>query len=679
MRRLLAAALALCLAVPASAGRIRVIIPQGTEGSTPSESGAKMQAYVRVVLDRLGVEYDFLPQRLVAESMPSGVQLPASRLNQAAIRDSVYTQEDGNSRTYIGQIILGWRVGQGTPARMSGFKPDTLTRSATWPQIPTIFFGPGRVEGGSQFNSTATCTTGVRAGTSLTFPPTNAFQVSQYLVGSGLVWKGNGTMPYYDRAAPLTVDQTAPGITKVRLAIGSASPSYRTNGVSSCTDCDSMAREDTYATADTAIIWTRERSLNDRAPLIFAPGLYMYQSPTVDVPCMSIAMAIAIMDSASGGRIIGQKRGWTPLKMGILIENAFVHTDASNRSRSYYHGLECWSGNCDSTYLKAGIDSLKNLDVPVTIGVNVDSIASYPNEQAWWGGIPRAKFFPQNFTALEASLGVVNDTAGRAHPIDPFGMLRSRTLVSGARYESGAPCDPGDTTSSCLLTYARNILNSFAAFNGRMSAAMAGQDYNYIPSNFNRRTMPGADSNSVEAAMLRAGFRVGVINPMELPSSATAQFGISVSGVVKESDYSNPPFSLSPSYRTRFIGREADKPLGNFKWVLGRPIDATFSSSTDQIAGHPFPEEFVNGLFSDNWYPTSTTSPNGISAYYAHWFRQRLNVVWIRPADLGTRQAPTSNVIQPGWWYVKHVVNQVRALNAMAGRKIVDIVDVGEL
>lgn len=682
MRSLVICLLALLFASPASAVRIVVWRAAGTSNAN-QEGVSKYEGAVREVLNDLGVDFDMLPQD-VARTCPT---CPAANRwsgtgSTAPLKNGVVTFADGTTRTYGGQIFLGWRSDAiANSLAMPRFNPDTVTLAANWPAIPSAFLGISSVLSGSMYNSTATCTTGVRATTSISPMTLLPFETSEYLVGSPLVWK-NGNISYYRRdAGALTLDFAGtPGVLRSRVAIASAAPAYRTNGLSSCTDCDSIPRAANQwsAPADTSIIWTRQRDVNDKSWLIFAPGIYVGNGGP-DLPSMSISKVIALMDSATGGKVIGQVPGWEPKKIAFGIERAFTRSVSSDAAQAS-HGIQCAAPNnlCDSVFTKAGIDSLASLSppVPFTVWCATDSIEAYLYEKNWWTRLPNFKVAPQPAALMGTTIAVNAGNASSTFHVDPFGHYRNRAPISAGRYDNATPCDGIDTTTSCLLTYARSRLDSIPGFGGRQSKALLARYYDYIPNNFSRDNMPVNDPVAMESAMLRAGYTHAVLNVMTVETNASMSWGLSGAGGNVTPNALDPgaPYALTAQSYMRRMRTSNGTTIGDFKWLTTRPHDE--ANVTDQSGhGHAMVYELENGFLLSNWYQT----PNSALPYYYHTFRTRLNVVVIRAGDLGYRTNATSNPVMPGWWLVKHVVNDVRSVNAMCNREVYRIVSVDEL
>lgn len=696
MKRLATALVALALlAPPATAGRIRMIVPHTIDA--PATDPQMWDNYInamRYALERkLGCYVDVYRQ----DAIRSGTMKPAARLQQKGLRDSLFTDDLGRQQVYVGQILMGWWAGQGEGNwRIPGYFPDTLTLHHSWPQIPTMFAGPSRTTGGSLVNSTATCSTSAR-GLALNVSSNVTFQRSSWLVGTDLVWKG-GPAHYRRDAGALRLDFSAPGITRVLVATASSNASYGANGPRDCDDCDGFpagVRKDSQTEADTAIIWVRERSTAEKAPLVFAPLIYPIQG--FEFPYTDFALAVAEMHRASGGRIIGQRPDWEPIKIGVGINNALVHSTADGSGDdTYTKGIQPG----DSTYVLAHRDSLIKLGLPLTVFVNADpdTLNAYPNERGWWAAIPGAKFSPSPRRGLGNATGALFGASANASgtlPVDIFGHLRARVPITIDRLNSGTPCDGTDTTMSCLIAYSRDILNSYPEFTGRLSRALYPHMSDYVPANMTARDLTGSGTASIEGAMLRARFNTGVISATPFGTNPSANWGIGAGftvtlgatgggirtprgvGETTVDVWGTGAGLVTPGGQTVYNVSNTNK-IGRFRWVVTRTSDLSINASSTEEGGHPLPDEFFAGLFTDNWYPTQVADSWNRSNYYYHTFRTNLSAIVVQVGDLGSTAA-AGRIQTPGWWYIKHVANRARAINRQAGMDVFRFVYIDEL
>ena len=670
MRRLLAALLTLCIAVPASATRVLIVRqPAKTDASVNNNAVHHQQWVLESVLKTLGVDYDVLPQAAVA----SRVTGPSGNLNQNAIRTGTVYLTTGSvplTRSYGAIIHEGFAIGQTT--RFPGYNPDTLTISTSWPSVPTVFFGPQRLGSASMFRNAATCSTGI--GSSIGAAGNLGYEFSQVQVGFTDAFKASPSNIYYRRDANALVKDGAntPGFTKSRVIAASSDVAYRTNGTTSCTWCDSLGFPSSYfsttagSSADTVMIWTRERFLGDRSPLIFALPIHGGNGAS-DVPFGLYAMTIALLDSACGGGVIGQTPGWQPPKFAVVLSGAFSHSDSDVNSSSEWgaHGVFYPS---DTAAVKAGIDSLKALGIPLTVTVNVDSIEAYPNEKDWYFNIPTARFSPESRTLATGTTGIANGVAtngpasGNASNTffaDPFGFKRTRTIISSDRYNYGTGCNGTDTSMSCMIQYMRDRLASYPQISGRLSSAILASSFDYIPFNYSATNLPGRDS--VEAAMLRSGYNVALGQVMLIRASPNNRHSFSSLGGTTQADQTGPGQFTAEANSHSFLLNGS--PV-TFRWLAGRHIDE--DPTAVGLVNHNIAAETMVGIWAQPWYPQDMTQ-------YVHQFRTRFQCIYIRPGELGWKQSSTTDTQRSGFYQVKWIVNQIRTINRMAGRTVFNI------
>jgi len=185
-----------------------------------------------------------------------------------------------------------------------------------------------------------------------------------------------------------------------------------------------------------------------------------------------------------------------------------------------------------------------------------------------------------------------------------------------------------------------------------------------------------ADPVSMEAAMLRAGYDHAVLDVMLLETNASMSWGLSGAGgnVTPNAFDGGAPYALTAQTYSRRIRTSNGTVIGDFKWCTTRPHDEANTQDASSH-GHAITYETANGFLLNNWYQTQNT----VVPYYYHTFRTRLNVLVVRAGDLGYRTNSASNPVMPGWWQVKHMVNDIRSVNAMCNREVYRIVSVDEL
>lgn len=683
MKRLVAALAALVIAsTPVQAGRVLVIKANSQDSNTATNASTRYQAMVTGVLDALGVDYDVVPQGMVAATTTSN----PGNLNQNALRTgTVYLNNGPNSpsRQYAAIIHMGFHASSTGGAvdvsknRTTGYNPDTLTRVAAWPVIPQVFFGPARLYNNGLYATTSTCSTGVSGSNgawlgnryiSVHSPGydevfrtgTTAGMFQWYGVGGAAAGVAVKNAGYTDRVVKNRLSLS----TSNTMALGTAGAD------SSIANPDGLpnGRPATYFSplGDTCVVWTIERHTNfrrnirgsiistpDSAMLIFATPVYPTNGGT-DTPSSIVAMSIAMLDSACFGGIIGQKPGWRPKKIAFVVSGAFT------RSTSYGHGPSAKSHGVvldDSLLIKAGIDSLASLGVPVTVTLDPDSVtASKAYEKFWWSRLPGVRYGYEPAVALDTLLTGAAVLADSLISPDPFGLRRSRT-ISNAAVLGGGDCGTTDTSMVCLLKRSRLRMTAIPEFSGKIGGFLLSSWDDYIPSNYNRATFSGDDS--LASVFLAAGFSCGGLDAARLSDMTSTKLTATGSVAVGSAYVGAPGFSF---FRQR-TSRSTLASGKTFNWLCFRAFDEDVAGNAFQ--NHDMANEFLNGLFMNNWYPANLEMRN-------HEFKTPLSLFVVRPGDLGCT-LPGGSQMMPGFFQVKWITNQIRLINKFAGRTVVSI------
>lgn len=658
MKKLIAAVAAvLCLATPAMSARVALIKTYGA--STASEQAVALDvANWRAALDLMGCDYDVVTQSAIT----GGNAYSATPAMKTGV---IRRGGPGSGSDTYGLFIHQNYCRNTSGIRISNYNPDSLTLAAGWADIPHIFAGPLRIYGGSVIQSAATCSTGVTA--SLNLLTSNTRGVSARLVGTPYSWDAIvGGNFYHRNDFPIVLNRNDPMIQRSRVIVGGNAVGFNDNGATSASNPDSMSNPATQWSsplADTSVLWTRERRYTtgvDRAPLIFLIGTYAGNG-TVGTDIAEKCMAIAIADSASGGTLIGQKRGWKPKDLAVVLEGAFSRTDGAGSSDAYDI---VGTVPRDSAFVKAGIDSLKALNVPVMVAVNIDSVEVYPNEKSWWFGWKNTRYSPTSRTrtdGLDTTATLDGSTrAGRTAAVDPFGMWRNRQLSTTARSISGAVCNGTDTTVSCLVQYMRDRL---AAYTSNLSRTLLASHFDYISRSYNRATAPSQESLAV--ALMRSGYD-GAIQGVSAIDVAGISWAINQPGTVfAPSAWS--PSCYSPRERSIVVrdpaaatgpSSGATLTFGRFRWLTTRELDE--GANTGVATSHWFANEIWNGFTSMGWY-----YPLVNYNHYVHSFQTTCSVILIRANDLGYSANTSSNQSRRGYTFLRRNVYKVRAINAL--------------
>lgn len=671
MRRLLAALAALyMLAAPAvasaAAARALVITP----ASYPNNDDRAFQNQLRawtMTLDALGVYHTE-----VREDNIWGCDMLVGTVRKGG-------------RAFFGTDTTHYDVVVSVPfysARSTSL--DSVSRYSYWTgasqslpanhnRVIQIMAGPPSISGitSATWGPTASCSTGVK---SFTMVATAAIGISgptrtTYLAGSDLVWKN-----FYGMQGPRmnVLSDATPGI--LRPVFGWKTSAANSDGnvggsrFEKCFDCDSMI---TYSSTfpDTAIMWARYMTGNTAAPMIFT-----WQGPNMafgggNYATAPIVGSIAMADSLLGGRLIGQKPGWSPLRAAIYIGSGFKHS-AGATSYATFDGGGVASG--DTTFLKTTLDSLAGLGVPITLGVNVDSIASYPNEKAWFANYRNFKYAIESTAGAwgTAPNGPDASAASSTRHVDLFGYERDRTMG----YWGQTCTTAADTSVACNLLSARAIIE--AAWPGKFCGAVAPTKLDLIPAQYTKfRTSeyhPSVpDLDSTNTALYWAGIRTVIVGPDHVDTSPNTSYSLNGAGA----------FVAAASYKAAFNAERrrtvyADPatkttPIGSIFYATRMLDNAESSGSNLNLTlQHNYSEDFMLAFFTN-------LRNLGDTRFYYHTYRSRSSVYRTELGSFAGVGDGTGK--RSGWWQVKHVVNQCKAFNTLAGRTVVQFVYADEL
>jgi len=463
---------------------------------------------------------------------------------------------------------------------------------------------------------------------------------------------------------------------------------YLYNGRIETANADSIMGSD----GDTTVVWERPftdiNSTNDDGetvpckPIVFAN--IMGASPCTDSlnadyitagagvgfdrQCEfdgSVLMfALARFDSLTGGQVFKK-----PIKAAVVIKGGFERI-----GRRFAGG----SNDDDSTVVKASIDSLKALGVPLTVTVNVDSIASYPNEIAWWNTLGQARFAPVATTGLSKyvaadTANVPNAAWSESRPVDIFGRFRTRSFYV-----------PNDSSVYGGLKAAQDIAKTYG-FNNLSKTVIAPLD-DWSPRNMRWATQA---YDSLLYAFRKAGYSA-VLADVQRPEGSI--FRIPAANRDRVQGW----FGKQEWYRNKIDGERfavvghtgynitggsmnfMQKPDGDSASVPGFSYGSTLISTP--TASNLALSRFWGGLLHDRWddydWSGQNDATSGMGGYldirYSsadtfHGYR-RASVLLVHVSDLGG--VPNGPPARPGWWAIKSIKRSFQAINAVAGRTV---------
>jgi len=655
MRRALAVLLGLSLAASAGA-RTLVITPSGTWSSGSYDRNYQVShGLVLGVLGSLGASYDVIPARAL---------IAAGKGNASDATSTLRTGSWGGVQ-YDCIVFTNWTRSGVYYTPTAGYSPDSLTLTAYWPSVPVVYVVQPAFNSGFAGNATA-CSTGANAaiggGGAL-----NSYDVDYFSPRDGRVWKSwtNRT----GRVRTQSTDNAAAGTSRrvlVGLATGCTGASL--GSLRRFERPDSVVGALT-ATPDTAVVWARYSTSKPAAPLIWT-------IPAAEV--LPIAVALAHADSFSGGKVFD-----TPKQpsIAILITQAFRRGGGEAGTTPVNQGGTICnaSGGCDTVTVKAVLDSLAGLGVPITVGVDLDSIAAYPYEKAWWARLGgNVRYTPLTYSGTKTGQPGMGN-ASPARPLDLWGYTRQRAIFpSGWTADSVASPTAyygatlrADTSLYVLLRKSYGLVEE--QFPGRVDHSVLAPYFDWSPG-WNR-TRHARDS--LLTAIWYAGGRVIVtnvddplceVNKRLAPGTAAQIFGTwltsggyaGASGLSVQSGQSFPVWT-DPAARATVAGELA------MISVRSAPTDSAASTTFYPSNLHSLTDEFLMGRLGTNrWYANAYP-------YYYHDFAQPLQVMSFTAAQLGAGTLPNNLGIpqRHAWWNIKWLVNQVQTINLMAGRTLV--------
>ena len=672
-------ALLMLVAPTADAAKLMIAAPSAGETVSPGEvapNNARMLRMLRGVMDVGGVDYTVVPSRsLKTEFCRSGVQVWN------------YGTAGAYTETFDGVVHLGVFGGVGytqsggdapnyrADSLMKGHKATEAIGTGTTkaPSAPTIFMATNAqalISGDNDAllkdgTGVVQCSTGSNSGgINTTVVPGDR---GGYLASDPTVRWMFGTY-----VEPLARNSTPPG-GGWRAHIGAAVPSLTSRELPAgarmfppidlCQWCDSMATPAAGAAIDTLVMWERMMShITGADPVIFVmaagAGLLAdslsdevgYRSPTEGEPFLMLA-ALARMDSILGGTLFTKR-----IQIALTIDGAF-----SYNAREHPRGIL----KADSSTFDASMDSLATLGIPVTFGVNTDSVAANSEWKRWLAKVPKARFSPQNWTAV-ADTAANSGAASFLRPADMMGRYRRRAAFGDTTTHLGA-----DSTIYKLLLGGRFKCDSI--WPGKASRFLMAPDDDWSPLGMNGGgTAPGLDS--LVFAIVRAGFDGVRVNSGD-PDHNASYLPANPKGWVNQQGW----LSGHRGVRLKMLaypghGRDG----GRTHWAIGdsmAPPDSTrFGMLYQDINRAQLGATQLVDHSTDIW-PRFNSPPRSWDGVYTNqkdrvWPNHyRGSVIRMSAGDFsGNPNLPARR----GWWAIKSLANNIKAINRLAGRTIIE-------
>lgn len=621
--------LLLC-ATPASA-TVQYISDYTANGVPITDYGQQQgRDLVNSILLRTGVNY---------------TRIPISQTTLARLKAGTALQH-GVTVNYDVTVIDMFHLGN--TGDFLGTRVDQLVLAANWPSVPTVFIGvPAALSGGwAQSSSCSLGTSGYTLPVSSRTP-----HAGMWMVGKDYVWHSPGLSIY---GVPAPSPRTAHAGSIYRPIIGAgasaASPTASLTGNPLCNNCDSTSRS---ADPDSILLWVLYRSTAETAPLIFVNAASGPQDPLV------IVMALAIADSASGGKVweTGSK---IPLKVAAFIRNASNtgkwNTQSGDESTGG-GGVFCRADSCDSANVKAAVrDSMRALGMPFTVCVDRDSVAAYPWLERWFVDNPNVHFASAQLGGATAGTG---GAASITHPYDPMGHLRTRALMpQPATLGAAFPTTYSATDSSMAgMLYTTNQWGQ-QRYGGRWDHTLCPAYSDWSPVGLGAA---GSSSLSVDSTLWvvrNAGF-TGIMIGTDFSTGNvgriwSASDGMALTNGTAPYGYwpDSGPFHVlnDPSRRTNAGW------LGTINFVRAR-YEILANPQMGYWPGHDIKDEFLFGVFTGQWVQDKVKA-------YRHDFTSRPTAVGFNLQQFGGR-GDNGIPAREGYWALKWMWNETRAIDAL--------------
>jgi len=634
----------LCLSLmfgEAAASRVIIVVSSEDHGlpyvdcaANSHDGRSMMTAFMLKIMDKIGGPYDIVP-------------LSALQTVDISSGTVAYNRGTGSAYTtaYNAAIFPFFVPSLQRLSNRGLMSPDSLASSLYSTSIPVLLFG-------TSFTLTTTCSLDVDMPSLST--PGKVISLYNNNSRTTRLWIGQ------DEPNAISSAVTPGGS---RVIIGARRNSSWVHNINegsyavplghNCRDCDSLvwSAPGFNGAADSGYVFSALK--NNRAdgskPIVYS--LPFGANLSVDPIWVAILGALAHLDSLSSGAVFSSSK--LPLKVAIQVRGGWRRA-----ARHISGGI---SPN-DSTILKASIDSLASLRVPFTVGVNTDSLASYPDDKNWWQrAAPYVHYAPEQWGGVTVQPGLVGNNASWQRPLDPFGATRTRAI-----YGDGT-CSGADTSLWCMLR--ANFYKCDSAFGAsRTDRVPMAAAFDWVPTSITGTSMLNADS--LIAFMAGAGVRGVVTNSftrLSDPYGNSNPKSLSISGSRHRVLYGRSTGEYLPNWATTGF---CDS--GSARWDGGRLT--AIEGGRKSLRQH---DVFMGALF------TGRARRECAEAYAAGGFDSLLynidmdpRIYTIHVSDLGSGVFADADdwPSRPGWWQIKALVNGARIINQLAGRTIIEFV-----
>jgi hypothetical protein len=665
----------------AAEAKVLIVTYRAADAGSPVEPLYQMAEKRQIQLftnlcDRAGVEYRLVnPRGTTTLWARTGAQVWGSGAG-------AYTEQfDAVVHLgFLGVSATGYTAALGGATTC---RPELMTIAGTTdsPTVPQLFVigGFGAVPAG--IADATTCTTGVKltgafAGRAMYFGPDNALRTLDGALTDIVV--RNSTDPA--GGFRTLIGGSGGSITSTTgVEFGSV------GGGANCVWCDSLFAPST--TRDSVLLWERPMAhISGASPIVFVSsandGLGVLDSvvaaaaTTLNAPTEGSAIlylaALARLDSLTGGDVFSNKSK-LPLKAGFTADGAFAHN-----TRMHPRG----SAVDDSAIVIATLDSIAAYNtlsnrpkIKLTVGVNIDSVDSYPNEKAWWSRLGgHVRYSPQSWVAIaDSTKGGGN--ASFSNPRDPLGRFRPRAAFGDTSTWEGA-----DSSTYKLLRGSRFKLGQLLGVE-QLSGLLMPADDDWSPRNATSDGTRLADSTVF--AIARAGFSAIRVNSGDGDCDPNYLRGNHKGFFNRQMRYTATSVRGTPINVLAYHGY----PLGGASRLALALID-TASTPFWWVKPHKEIARSINHLVYDGAMDYEMFPYDDHYAQYAgiglNFYqgvelnvKDRLNP--IHPRGSLTRMSvndfsgAATRPARLGWWVLKSVANSMAMVNRLAGRTIMTI------
>lgn len=674
IRRLLAFALALGLFAQVADARTLIVIPRPSAAEVTADSD---NGYTNARSMNRNL---FMFSRLITQTggsvgyaYDSDVKTEWAR-NGYVVRGGVFGSSGANAPGYLDQYDAVVFFGPVSASPAGRCRPDSMSYYTKYPKVPFAWIGQSSaIAGTGAFNANSgaapvpTDTCGIVSGSGLFYAYNGAV-----LTGSNFAWT---TMAYTQALAVATAPNSRTLIVPVVLSRANEYFDAEATG----TPCSWCNRARSEGTKDSAYVVKKIWSdISNAKPYVI--GMFNQfstaESSTVMVPTegeMSLAMAtLAVLDSASGGRVFGSK----PVIMAPVMDKG-LHRGQRRGPNGIFAA--------DTTGHYAIVDSIRANGIPLTVAfdTNADTVAAYSRDLIKYAQAASIKFTPQVW------LGVMDTTKTAAKgntslmlQRDVFGRWRNRAAVGDSLRHT---VTGSDTTLAAGLYAMRargdSILAAFGVANRSVRVLLAPDD-DWSPLLLRRGPYMSPTPDSVLYAMKAAGFDGIIVDAQD--AEADANRGGAFANT-------NPRgwYAKEMDYRSRLLSDFRLLAHAGYPWMGGRAQYSTYSDSTapfDSLnVGIQYMElarawygAFLTQDRSYDLWPYDSPAGNNVWPYWAnnhfrladfvYGLRGPAHIIRFSASDFsGAPAAPAAN----GFHVLKSIQQACLAINRLAGRTVV--------